>query len=262
MAEEKVRAKKFLGQHFLNDQNIARKIVEALPASHNVLEIGPGMGVLTQYMVTRPELNLKVIEIDRDSVAWLHDHYPTLTVIEGDFLEVDLHTLFEGPVAVIGNFPYNISSQIFFRVLEHHQQVTSVVCMLQKEVADRIASPPGNKTYGILSVLLQTFYRIRYLFKVSPGVFTPPPKVMSAVILLERNERTTLPCSEKLYFQVVKQGFNNRRKTLRNALKNLTLAPEISAHALLDKRAEQLTVDDFIFLTQLIERSRAGTSSI
>lgn len=261
MAAEKVRAKKFLGQHFLHDQAIARRIVESLsPEPSSVLEIGPGMGVLTQYLIKRPGIALQVVEIDRESVAYLRKHYPELAIIEGDFLALDLGHVYQQPFSVIGNFPYNISSQIFFKVLEHRQRVTEVVCMLQKEVADRIASVHGNKTYGILSVLLQTFYKIEYLFKVSPGVFTPPPKVMSAVIRLRRNERTTLPCSEVLFVQVVKQGFNNRRKTLRNALKNLTLAPEISAHPLLDKRAEQLTVDEFIFLTQLIEKSRAGAS--
>ena len=264
MYNDKVRAKKSLGQHFLRDQNIARKIVEAFQASTNkALEIGPGMGVLTQYLVTREQLELKVVEIDRDSVAYLKTHYPHLTasIIEGDFLELNLEEVFGEKFSIIGNFPYNISSQIFFHILQHRNTVDEVVCMLQKEVADRIASSYGNKTYGILSVLLQTFYKIKHCLKVSPGVFSPPPKVMSAVIRLERNDRDKLPCSEALFFQVVKQGFNNRRKTLRNALKNLNLTANVSALSTLDKRAEQLSVEDFIELTRIIEDSRAGTSS-
>lgn len=261
--QQKVRPKKFLGQHFLHDQHVARKIVDALTINPQtcVLEIGPGMGVLTQYLIAKEGINLKVIEIDRDSVAWLKEHYPKLQIIEGDFLAVKERP-FDKHYAIIGNFPYNISSQIFFSILENKNQVVEVVCMLQKEVADRIASVHGNKTYGILSVLLQAYYSIEFLFKVPPGVFNPPPKVMSAVIRLKRNERQQLDCDEKLFVQVVKQGFNNRRKTLRNALKNLTLAPEISALKLLDKRAEQLSVDEFISLTRLIEKSRAGNHTI
>jgi 16S rRNA (adenine1518-N6/adenine1519-N6)-dimethyltransferase len=180
--------------------------------------------------------------------------------MEGDFLETDLAEIFPEKFSVIGNFPYNISSQIFFKILKNRDKVDQVVCMLQKEVADRIAAPPGSKTYGILSVLLQAFYNIQYLFKVSPGVFTPPPKVMSAVIQLERNNVVDLPCDETLFVQVVKQAFNTRRKTLRNALKNLNLAAEISALPLLDKRAEQLSVDEFTNLTLLIEKSRGPDS--
>jgi 16S rRNA (adenine1518-N6/adenine1519-N6)-dimethyltransferase len=263
---DKVRPKKFLGQHFLKDQNIAKKIVDSLNlslAEMNILEIGPGMGVLTQYLVNLPRTNLKLVEIDPDSVAYLHQHYPQLhdRIIEGDFLELDLSSVFGQNFSVIGNFPYNISSQIFFAILNHRNTVDQVVCMLQKEVADRIATTHGSKTYGILSVLLQAFYRIDYLFKVSPGVFHPPPKVMSAVIRLSRNERRQLECDEKLFFIVVKQGFNNRRKTLRNALKNLNLTADVSALSILDKRAEQLSVEDFIRLTRIIEDSRAGTSS-
>lgn len=264
--DNRVRAKKSLGQHFLRDENIARKIVDTLQIDTtrpDVLEIGPGMGVLTKYLVTKPELSLKVSEIDRESVAYLKLHYPQLgqAIIEGDFLELDLEKFFPGKFAIIGNFPYNISSQIFFKVLDYRQQVDEVVGMLQKEVADRIAAPHGNKTYGILSVLLQTFYDVKSCFKVSPGVFNPPPKVMSAVVRLKRNNRAHLPCDEKLFFQVVKQGFNNRRKTLRNALKNLNLAAEVVALPVLDKRAEQLSVNDFIELTSIIETSRGGTSS-
>lgn len=260
--EEKVRAKKFLGQHFLRDQNIARRIVDALQTEpgQTVLEIGPGMGVLTRYLISR-EPDLKLVEIDRDSVAYLSKHFPELQgrVIEGDFLELDLSQLANGSLSIIGNFPYNISSQIFFTVLENRGIVRQVVCMLQKEVAERIAAPHGSKTYGILSVLLQAFYSIEYLFKVPPGVFVPPPKVMSAVVRLKRNDVDRLDCDERLFFQVVKQGFNNRRKTLRNALKNLNLTAGVSALPILDKRAEQLSVNDFINLTRIIEDSRAGT---
>lgn len=262
---DKVRPKKFLGQHFLHDQSIARRIVDGLQVGSDkikVLEIGPGMGVLTKFLAEMDLIDLKLIEIDRESVAYLKEHYPLLRerIIEGDFLQLDLSKVFEGHFAVIGNFPYNISSQIFFRVLERRHQVDQVVCMLQKEVADRIASKHGNKTYGILSVLLQAYYHIDMLFKVSPGVFTPPPKVMSAVIRLRRNDVATLPCDEALFVQVVKQGFNNRRKTLRNALKNLNLANVVTTLPLLDKRAEQLSVDDFIFLTQKIEESRGAAT--
>ncbi len=254
-----VRPKKFLGQHFLHDQNIARKIVESLTVRgehHDVLEIGAGMGVLTKYLLLRADIDLKVVEIDKESVAYLIENFPELKgkLIEGNFLEADLTSLFHGSFSVIGNFPYNISSQIFFKILEHRDQVIEVVCMLQKEVADRIAAHHGNKTYGILSVLLQTYFAIEFLFRVSPGVFNPPPKVMSGVIRLTRNAREKLPCDENLFTKVVKQGFNNRRKTLRNALKNLNLPPIISTLALLDKRAEQLSVEEFIQLTSLIEQ--------
>lgn len=267
MAEhEKVRAKKSLGQHFLNDEGIARKITEGLvlKGQTQVLEIGPGMGVLTKYLVQDPAINLKVIEIDRDSVAYLKKHFAALEgrIVEGDFLEIDLNKIFEGSFSIIGNFPYNISSQIFFKALEERNRVEQVVCMLQKEVADRIASKHGNKTYGILSVLLQTFFDIEYLFKVSPGVFIPPPKVISAVIRLKRNQRKALPCNEDLFVKVVKAGFNQRRKTLRNALKTLTLASDVVALPVLDKRAEQLSVEDFIELTLVIEKSRAGLHGV
>lgn len=264
---DKVRPKKFLGQHFLNDLNVAKKIVGELEGACNeplpVLEIGPGMGVLTRYLLERKDIKLKLVEIDRHSVAYLKKHYPQLEgeIIEGDFLELDLTSLFPGTMAIIGNFPYNISSQIFFKVLDYRESVEQVICMLQKEVAERIASTHGNKTYGILSVLLQAYYSIDYLFKVAPGVFTPPPKVTSAVIRLRRNNRKNLGCSEKLFVEVVKQGFNTRRKTLRNALKNLNLAPEVASLPLMDKRAEQLAVEEFISLTRLIEDSSGGISN-
>lgn len=260
----KVKPKKFLGQHFLHDQNIAKRIVDSLQTAEGdvVLEIGPGMGVLTKYLLNDSKITLHVIEIDRDSVAYLKEHYPPLTerIIEGDFLEENLNRVSSGKISIIGNFPYNISSQIFFKVLEHRNTVSQVVCMLQKEVADRISAPHGSKTYGILSVLLQTYYDIDSLFKVSPGVFIPPPKVMSAVIRLRRNTREALDCNETLFVQVVKQGFNNRRKTLRNALKKLNLGAEVSALDILDKRAEQLSVQSFIDLTKAIEKSRGTTA--
>jgi 16S rRNA (adenine1518-N6/adenine1519-N6)-dimethyltransferase len=259
----KVRPKKSLGQHFLHDQSVARRIVEALEVEkdkNRVLEIGPGMGVLTKFLMDLEGIDLKVIEIDRDSVAYLKKHYPALHVIEGDFLEVDINEMYYGKFSIIGNFPYNISSQIFFRVLKHRDRVEQLVCMLQKEVADRIAAPPGSKTYGILSVLLQAYYAIDYLFKVAPGVFTPPPKVQSAVIRLRRNDVAALTCDEVLFVQVVKQAFNTRRKTLRNALKNLNLPAEISALKIMDKRAEQLSVAEFVNLTQLIDQSRGAAA--
>lgn len=254
-----VRPKKSLGQHFLRDDNIARKIVGSLemPAGSVILEIGPGMGVLTRHLLAIPDIHLYCIEIDRESVSYLRERYPELgdRLIEGDYLTMELALPAE-KYSIIGNFPYNISSQIFFKVLEQRNRVKEVVGMLQKEVADRIAAPHGNKTYGILSVLLQAFYDIEILFRVPPGVFSPPPKVMSAVIRMKRNTRDTLPCDEAMFVKVVRQGFNNRRKTLRNALKNLNLRAEISSLELLDRRAEQLSVDQFIHLTQLIENSR------
>ncbi len=249
-----------MGQHFLKDKNIAQRIVDSLVLSkgvNHVVEIGPGTGVLTQYLVANPEIDLKVVEIDRESVAYLSEHYPQLQnrILSRDFLELDLEKEFAARLIIIGNFPYNISSQIFFKVLDHRNQVCQVVCMIQKEVADRIAEKEGSKTYGILSVLLQTFYDIEYLFKVPPGVFFPPPKVMSAVIRLVRNQRERLDCDEVLYKKVVKQAFQNRRKTLRNALKSLNLSPSIYKLDIMDKRAEQLSVEQFIFLTKEIEKS-------
>jgi len=255
-----VRPKKFLGQHFLKDKNVALRIVESLLLSNgvnHVVEIGPGTGVLTQYLLANPAIDLNVVEIDRESVAYLAEHYPYLKdrIISGDFLELEMEKLFSEKLNIIGNFPYNISSQIFFKILDHRNQVSQVVCMIQKEVADRIAEKEGSKTYGILSVFLQTFYDIEYLFKVPPGVFFPPPKVMSAVIRLVRNHRDKLECDESLYRKVVKQAFQNRRKTLRNALKILNLSPSIYRLDMMDKRAEQLSVEQFIFLTREIEKS-------
>ncbi|WP_025762080.1 16S rRNA (adenine(1518)-N(6)/adenine(1519)-N(6))-dimethyltransferase RsmA [Dyadobacter tibetensis] len=250
----KVRAKKHLGQHFLKDQHIAQQIVDGL-SSHmsydKVLEIGPGMGVLTKLLLEKPQYETYVIEIDRDSVAYLKLHYPGLTpnIIEGDFLKYQTETVFDKPFAIIGNFPYNISSQIFFRALQIRDQIPEIVCMLQKEVAVRIASAPGNKDYGILSVLLQAFYDIDYLVSVPPGAFDPPPKVQSGVIRLRRNNIKNLDCEEKLFFTVVKTAFNQRRKTLKNALKPLADLPE---HPLLTLRAERLGVAEFVTLTQMV----------
>jgi 16S rRNA (adenine1518-N6/adenine1519-N6)-dimethyltransferase len=263
-----VRPKKFLGQHFLKDLNIAAKIVDALKLSADqknfVMEIGPGTGVLTKLLRQRENVDLHLAEIDRESVTFLKQNYPDLAgrITEGDFLKMNLPELTRHDIHIIGNFPYNISSQIFFRVLESRNQVKQVVCMLQKEVADRIAEKEGSKTYGILSVLLQAFYNIEYLFKVPPGVFFPPPKVMSAVIRLTRNDRVQLACNEVFFFKVVKQAFQNRRKTLRNALKPLNLPAQISALATMDLRAEQLGVEEFIILTHKIEQASEGVRSV
>jgi 16S rRNA (adenine1518-N6/adenine1519-N6)-dimethyltransferase len=224
---------------------------------NHVVEIGPGTGVLTQYLLANADIDLKVVEIDRESVVYLAEHYPALKdrIISGDFLEMEIEKEFPANLMIIGNLPYNISSQIFFKILDHRNQVAQVVCMIQKEVADRIAEKEGSKTYGILSVLLQTFYDIEYLFRVPPGVFFPPPKVMSAVIRLVRNKRDKLDCNEVLYRKVVKQAFQTRRKTLRNALKSLNLTASIYKLDIMDKRAEQLSVEQFIFLTKEIEKS-------
>jgi 16S rRNA (adenine1518-N6/adenine1519-N6)-dimethyltransferase len=249
-----VRAKKHLGQHFLKDENIARKIVTSLTDHHpvkNILEIGPGMGVLTKYLIANPEINLSVIDIDKESVEFLEKEFPTLKgkIILADFLRYDISTIFDGPFALIGNFPYNISSQILFRMMENREEIPVMVGMFQKEVAERIVAGPRNKTYGILSVLMQAFYETKYLFTVNENVFNPPPRVKSAVIECTRLENSKLDCDEKLFFRVVKTAFNQRRKTLRNSLKSM-IATEFPNQ---EKRAEELSVDDFVELTQLIE---------
>ena len=260
---DSVKAKKHLGQHFLNDLNIARNIVEALrlPGGvREVLEIGPGMGVLTQTLLQHPEYRTSVVEIDRESVTYLGQHFPALEgrIFSQDFLKMDLGKLYDGqPLSIIGNFPYNISSQIYFQVLAHRHQVRECVGMIQKEVADRLAEGPGSKTYGILSVLLQAFYNIDYLFTVPPHVFSPPPKVQSAVIRLTRNQTEHLDCDEKLFFRVVKQAFQTRRKTLRNALKPFGMPPEATTDAVFDKRAEQLGVAEFVALTKHVDAHKA-----
>lgn len=249
-----VKAKKHLGQHFLKDMDIAQRIATSLPLEEPfpVLEIGPGTGVLTQFLLQDPLVQLIAIEIDSESNRFLKEHYPTLSLIEGDFLAYNIEALFEGkPFCIIGNFPYNISSQIFFKVLDYKDRIPMVAGMLQKEVAQRLASPPGNKDYGILSVLLQAFYDIEYLFSVPEHVFDPPPKVKSGVIRLKRNNTQQLDCDGKLFVKVVKTGFNQRRKTLRNALKPLCNGLP-ATHPLLDKRAEQLNVKDFVELTNWV----------
>jgi 16S rRNA (adenine1518-N6/adenine1519-N6)-dimethyltransferase len=250
-----VRAKKHLGQHFLKDQNIAGKIVDSLPGdkSKTVLEIGPGTGVLTDLLLKKFD-DLWLIEIDNESVDFLKIKFPALEtrIISGDFLKIKLPEDFPAEYLLIGNFPYNISSQIFFRVLENRDRIPCVVCMIQKEVAQRIASPHGSKVYGILSVLLQTFYNIEYLFSVSEHVFDPPPRVKSAVVRLTRNQRKKLECSEELFFKVVKTAFNQRRKTIRNSLKSLGVNMK-DDNPVFSKRPEQLSVDELIDLTRLIE---------
>ncbi|KYG84967.1 16S rRNA methyltransferase [Roseivirga seohaensis] len=251
-----VRPKKHLGQHFLKDLNIAKSIADGLTGHggyDKVVEIGPGTGVLTQFLLQNKQ-ETSVIEIDRESVAYLKQHYPQLEgrIIEGDFLKLNMEELFPGKFGVVGNFPYNISSQIFFKILDLKQQVPEVVCMIQKEVADRLISAPGNKAYGILSVFLQAYYELEYLFTVPPNVFNPPPKVNSAVIRLKRNKREALDCDEVLFRRVVKAGFQMRRKTLRNALKPINLPEELSGEKVLDQRAETLSVDQYVELTNLI----------
>ncbi|MDQ2769164.1 MAG: 16S rRNA (adenine(1518)-N(6)/adenine(1519)-N(6))-dimethyltransferase RsmA [Bacteroidota bacterium] len=263
-----VRPKKHLGQHFLADPNIARNIVAALrlpDGVRTVLEIGPGMGVLTQYLLQNPAYETSVVEIDPESVAYLRAHYPALNerIYATDFLKQDLRELFPGrPLAIIGNFPYNISSQIFFAVLNNRQQVREVVGMIQKEVAQRLAEPPGSKTYGILSVLLQAFYQIEYLFTVPAHVFNPPPKVESAVVRLTRNDTVQLACDEKLFFRVVKQAFQTRRKTLRNALKPFGMPAEATTDPIFEKRAEQLGVAEFVRLTRHVGQHMAGGTNL
>ena len=252
-----VRPKKYLGQHFLCDDGIAQRIVESLQAPNpNLLEIGPGMGVLTKFLIHKENVNLKVVEIDDESVAYLQQNYPELSdkIIPADFLTLDLSAMYTDKVSIIGNFPYNISSQILFKILENKDLVTETVGMFQKEVAERVAAPAGNKSYGILSVLLSAYYDIEYLFTVPEHVFTPPPKVKSAVIRLRRNGVQALDCDEALFVRVVKAGFNQRRKTLRNALQQLQLPLDGIPADLLAKRAEQLTVDQFVTLTQLLSK--------
>ena len=289
-----VRPKKALGQHFLVDLNIARKIVESLSDDHDtVIEVGAGMGVLTQYLIENQLEKLQVVEIDKESVEFLTKKFPELEghLVLGDFLKYDISQLSfraersgveKSPansdeisplptvgrndgeesvgrndgldVAVIGNFPYNISSQIFFQILKYRNNVSECVGMIQKEVAERIAAGPGSKTYGILSVLLQAWYDIEYLFTVHENVFNPPPKVKSAVIRLKRNNVKELECDEKLFVTVVKQAFNQRRKTLRNSLRSMIPA-EIIDNEIFNKRPEQLSVQEFVELTRHFSRN-------
>lgn len=256
-----VKPKKSLGQHFLKDLNIAKKITDTLVLHKNyqkVLEIGAGTGVLTQFLVKNPNFQTFVVDIDKQSIAYLNEKkiLEADRIIEADFLKMNLRNLFENePFGIIGNFPYNISSQIFFKVLNNRDLVPEIVCMIQKEVAQRIASKHGSKEYGILSVLMQAFYDVKYHFSVEPHVFNPPPKVKSAVISFKRNTTENLPCSEKLFFSTVKSAFNQRRKTLRNTLKHLSLPKSLTEKEIFGKRAEQLSVQEFIDLVVNIEKA-------
>ena len=259
---QQVRAKKFLGQHFLKDLSIAQKIAESLVFSSAqkmpVLEVGPGIGVLTQYLLQDSSISLTAIEIDRESIAFLKQKFPQLRLIEGDFLKINLDELYKdyNQFCIIGNYPYNISSQIFFKVLDYKNKIPCCSGMIQREVAQRIASKPNCKAYGILSVLLQAYYNIEYLFTVDEKVFDPPPKVKSAVIRLVRNERENLNCNEDLFRKVVKAAFNKRRKQLKNSLKELIGEnDELLLEPIFLKRPEQLSVDEFISLTNLIENN-------
>ncbi len=249
-----VRAKKSLGQHFLKDLGVARRIAETAPAGR-VLEIGPGMGVLTQFLLSNPQIQLTAIELDNESVQYLHEWYPELNLIEGDFLKLDLNKLYpDGDFCVIGNYPYNISSQIFFKVLDYKDRIPVCSGMIQKEVAERLASGPGNKSYGILSVLLQAWYDIEYLETVPEHVFAPPPKVKSAVVRMKRNTRTSLGCDEQLFKSVVKAAFNQRRKQMRNSLQQLAGKNNpILEENIFTRRPEQLSVEEFIHLTNLLQ---------
>jgi 16S rRNA (adenine1518-N6/adenine1519-N6)-dimethyltransferase len=254
---EKVKAKKHLGQHFLKDESIARDIADTLNLHgyNDVLEIGPGMGVLTKYLLDKP-INTYVIEIDSESVTYLDENYPKLKnkIIAKDFLKYNINEIFEGKqFAIIGNFPYNISTQIVFRALEYRNQIPEFAGMFQKEVAERICEKKGSKAYGILSALVQAFYDAEYLFTVDENVFIPPPKVKSGVLHLRRKENFTLPCGEKLFFTVVKTALQQRRKTLRNSLKTLNLHDNLRQDPIFDLRPEQLSVEQFIALTQKIE---------
>ncbi|MFD1628921.1 16S rRNA (adenine(1518)-N(6)/adenine(1519)-N(6))-dimethyltransferase RsmA [Pseudopedobacter beijingensis] len=252
-----VKAKKHLGQHFLTDKNIAQKIVNSLVHTDKykkVLEVGPGMGVLSDFLLQKQEFETYLIDIDTESFEFLHKQYPTLgdRLINADFLALNFKDIFLEPFAIIGNFPYNISSQILFKILENRNQVPEVVGMFQKEVAERCVAKASSKEYGILSVFLQAYYKCEYLFTVKAGVFNPPPKVLSAVIRLSRNQTPSLDCDEKLFWQVVKAGFNQRRKTLGNALSGVIKKEKQGDDAVWALRAERLTVKDFVDLTNLI----------
>ena len=254
---EKVKAKKHLGQHFLKDEEVAKNIADTLllKGYENILEIGPGMGVLTKYLLEKP-VTTYVVEIDNESVEYLEAHYSKLLgkIIAKDFLKYDINEVFEGKqFAIIGNFPYNISTQIVFKALELRNQIPEFSGMFQKEVAQRICEKKGTKAYGILSVLVQAFYDAEYLFTVDEHVFIPPPKVKSGVLRLTRKENFTLPCSEKMFFRVVKTGFQQRRKTLRNSLKTMNLSDNLREEKIYDLRPEQMRVEDFINITLKIE---------
>jgi 16S rRNA (adenine1518-N6/adenine1519-N6)-dimethyltransferase len=253
-----VKPKKFLGQHFLRDLGIANDIADTVDACPGipVLEVGPGMGVLTQFLMKK-DREVKVVELDFESVAYLKENFAALEghIIEDDFLKLKLENIFDGkPFVLTGNYPYNISSQIFFKMLDNKERIPLCTGMIQREVAQRLAAPPGSKTYGILSVLVQAWYDVEYLFTVSEGVFNPPPKVKSAVISMRRNDVTDLGCDEALFKRVVKTTFNQRRKTLRNSIKPIVPAGHpILADEIFNKRPEQLSVADFIGLTKMID---------
>lgn len=250
---DNVRAKKNLGQHFLVDTSIAHNIVNSLSGDYlDVLEVGPGMGALTSILLENDVYRLHVVEIDQESVAYLEQHLPQLCgrIWQENFLKMDFDKIFSQPFSIIGNFPYNISSQILFKILDEKDKVPEVVGMFQKEVAERIASAAGNKSYGILSVLLQAFYDIEYLFTVHENAFNPPPKVKSAVIRLKRNQVQHLDCDEKMFKQIVKTAFNQRRKMLRNSLKNICFEEDFTKKRIFDQRPETLSVADFIYITQ------------
>ena len=256
-----VKPKKKLGQHFLTDKNIAKKIVDGFEAKYedgHVLEIGPGTGILTFMLASVFKERLTAIDLDQESVDYLNNvkaerKIEDLNIVFADFLKFDLSRITDSEISIIGNFPYNISSQIFFKILENREKIPLTYGMIQREVADRIVAPPGNKTYGILSVLLQAFYDLKMELKVPPGVFNPPPKVNSAVISMVRKENFTLDCDERLFFRIVKQSFQNRRKTLRNSLKTLILNPDLTTDPIFGKRPEQLSFNDFVFLTNLLK---------
>lgn len=256
-----VRAKKHLGQHFLNDKNAAKRIADALDPSlgfTQVLEVGPGMGVLSDFLLEKEEFETFLIDIDDESITYLQDKYPQLgdRLIHGDFLTLDFNQYFGEKVAVIGNYPYNISSQILFKILEERDRVMQMAGMFQKEVAQRCVAQPGTKEYGIISVFLQAYYDVEYLFTVKAGAFNPPPKVLSGVMRMTRNNVTDLGCDEALFWKVVKAGFNQRRKTLRNALSSIITKDKMSNNPLYDLRAERLTVQDFVDLTNDIAQTK------
>lgn len=261
-----VKAKKYLGQHFLTDEKIAKKIANTLisKAYTEVLEIGPGMGVLTKYLLDNTDYTTSVIEIDGESVTYLKEHYKDLAtkgnwrIFQENFLKVNLQEIYlNKQFAIIGNFPYNISTQIVFKTLANKEYIPEFAGMFQKEVAERIAEKAGSKKYGILSVLTQAFYEVEYLFTVPPTVFNPPPKVESGVLRLTRKKNFTLPVEEKLFFQVVKTAFNQRRKMLRKSLRSLNISEELRQDIFLTKRPEQLSVEEFIHLTKLIEKEKS-----
>lgn len=250
------RKKKALGQHFLTNDGIAQKIADSLPTIENasILEVGPGLGALTRHLLGLEGVELRVVELDEEAIAELKKAHPELgdRVIQSDFLDLDLERLPEGPLILTGNFPYSISSPILVRMAEERDRIGAMVGMFQKEFADRVRAEPGSRTYGRISVLLQTFFDVELLFHVEPGSFSPPPKVRSSVIRAVRNERKALPCDEDFYFEVVKQAFGQRRKTLRNALKGIAGGKELS-DPLFDRRAEELGVEEFIRIASFLE---------